>query len=179
MVRRQPPTAAGSSSSSAAATLADPTPTADPAALAALEAAFRDRLDALQQPADCGAAPLYLFVPHAFASGIGSQLRIVANSMMQARTRCAHCTHCAHHTRCAHRTRCACCEPLLCRRTVHPCASVLAQAVVAGRTFVLDDAIAHSTFVDPRRCVPPGDSRLQRPSPQRHSLTPTLSLAPH
>ena len=41
--------------------------------------------EALQQPADCGAAPLYLFVPHVFASGIGSQLRTVANSMMQAR----------------------------------------------------------------------------------------------
>jgi hypothetical protein len=65
-----------------------------------LEAVFRERLEALQQPADCGAAPLYLFVPHAFASGIGSQLRIVANSMMQARTRCA------HHSRCA---CCACC----------------------------------------------------------------------
>lgn len=54
-------------------------------ALAALEVAFREHLEALQQPADCGAAPLYLFVPHVFASGIGSQLRTVANSMMQAR----------------------------------------------------------------------------------------------
>ena len=57
----------------------------EPEALAALEVAFREHLEALQQPADCGAAPLYLFVPHVFASGIGSQLRTVANSMMQAR----------------------------------------------------------------------------------------------
>ena len=135
----------------------------EPEALAALEVAFREHLEALQQPADCGAAPLYLFVPHVFASGIGSQLRTVANSMMQARA--------APHPRaagCVHRFR-----PL----TAHPCASVRAQAVVAGRTFVLDDAIARSTFVDPRRCVSPGDDpcrvatrpKAKLPSPERRS----------
>ena len=118
-------------------------------ALAALEVAFREQLEALQQPADCGAAPLYLFVPHVFASGIGSQLRTVANSMMQARA--------AQNSRGARHTRAACCVHRFRPLTVHPCASVRAQAVVAGRTFILDDAIARSTFVDPRRCVSPGD----------------------
>ena len=121
----------------------------EPEALAALEVAFREQLEALQQPADCGAAPLYLFVPHVFASGIGSQLRTVANSMMQARA--------AQHSRGARHTRAACCVHRFRPLTVHPCASVRAQAVVAGRTFILDDAIARSTFVDPRRCVSPGD----------------------
>ena len=69
----------------------------EPEALAALEVAFREHLEALQQPADCGAAPLYLFVPHVFASGIGSQLRTVANSMMQARA--APHPLCAQHSR--------------------------------------------------------------------------------
>ena len=83
----------------------------------------------LRLPCASGAAPLYLFVPHAFASGIGSQLRIVANSMM--------------------------------------------QAVVARRTFVLDDAVAHSTFVDPRidgvRAVRAAQALLSNPSRARSS----------
>ena len=95
------------------------------AATAELEAAFQALLEKLQNPADCAAAPLYLFVPHAFASGIGSQLRILANSMV--------------------------------------------QAVVAQRTFVLDDRVAHSTFVDPRRCDPPGYGCLFAP-PSRCAL---------
>lgn len=112
--------------SSGTASAATITPTPDQAAaLAALEAAFREHVEALQNPADCAAAPLYLFVPHAFASGIGSQLRILANSMV--------------------------------------------QAVVAQRTFVLDDRVAHSTFVDPRRCDPPGYGCLFAP-PSRCAL---------
>ena len=79
----------GTSSGGMAAVLTEPTPTADPparAARAAMQAAFHEHLETLQQPADCGAAPLYIFVPHSFASGIGSQLRIVGNSMIQALT---------------------------------------------------------------------------------------------
>ena len=114
--------------SSGTASAATITPTPDQAAaLAALEAAFREHVEALQNPADCAAAPLYLFVPHAFASGIGSQLRILANSMV--------------------------------------------QAVVAQRTFVLDDRVAHSTFVDPRRCDPPGYGCLFAP-PSRCARRP-------
>ena len=40
------------------------------------------------------------------------------------------------------------------------------QAIVAGRTFVLDDALAHSPFVDPKRCASRGYSCLfEPPSP--------------
>ena len=100
--------------------MAPATPLVATAARAELEAAFRAHVEALQYPPDCDTAPLYIFVPHKFASGIGSQLRVVANSMM--------------------------------------------QSIVAQRAFVLDDAIAHSIFVDPKRCASRGYGCLFEPA---------------
>ena len=115
-----PPSPPPLSSSSSAAKTTSPRRPLTP--LAELESAFRAHIEQLQNPSDCSTAPLYLFTPHKFTSGIGSQLRIVANSMM--------------------------------------------QAIIAGRTFVLDDTIAHSPFIDPTRCSSRGYSCVfEPPSP--------------
>ena len=47
-------------------------------------AAFLKYIEQLQHPADCRHAPLYVFLPTPYTSGLGSQLHIIANSMLQA-----------------------------------------------------------------------------------------------
>ena len=47
-------------------------------------AAFFGHLERLQNPPDCRTAPLYVFKPTKYTSGIGSQLRVIANSMLQS-----------------------------------------------------------------------------------------------
>lgn len=46
--------------------------------------AFRKHLRMLNSPRDCKTAPLYVFTPYAFRSGIGSVLRALANALLQA-----------------------------------------------------------------------------------------------
>ena len=46
--------------------------------------AFRKHLRMLNSPRDCRTAPLYIFTPYAFRSGIGSVLRALANALLQA-----------------------------------------------------------------------------------------------
>ncbi|KAL1512025.1 hypothetical protein AB1Y20_005300 [Prymnesium parvum] len=45
---------------------------------------FREHLARVQNPPDCRAARLYVFTPTKYTSGIGSQLRTIANSLLQA-----------------------------------------------------------------------------------------------
>ena len=49
-----------------------------------LRTAFILHVEELQNPPDCRAAPLYVHVPTAYTSGLGSQVRGLANSMLQA-----------------------------------------------------------------------------------------------
>ena len=51
-----------------------------------LRSTFLHLVDELQNPPDCKKASLYVYVPTAYSSGIGSQVRMIANSMMQAIT---------------------------------------------------------------------------------------------
>ena len=46
--------------------------------------AFRKHLRMLNSPRNCRTAPLYVFTPYAFRSGIGSVLRALANALLQA-----------------------------------------------------------------------------------------------
>ena len=46
--------------------------------------AFRKHLRTINSPRDCRKAPLYVFTPYAFRSGIGSVLRALANALLQA-----------------------------------------------------------------------------------------------
>jgi hypothetical protein len=46
--------------------------------------ALHDFIEQLQHPQDCRAAPLYVYIPTAYTSGLGSQVRMIAHSMLQA-----------------------------------------------------------------------------------------------
>ena len=76
------------------------------------------RIDALQNPPDCRTASLYVYVPTGYTSGLGSQVRGMANSMLQAialnRTFVADAATSAyvHPHRCARRTYDCLLQPL-------------------------------------------------------------------
>ena len=51
---------------------------------AKLLSALRLHIEELQHPRNCRTAPLYVYVPTSYTSGLGSQIRQLTNSMMQA-----------------------------------------------------------------------------------------------
>ena len=61
-----------------------PSPPAPPLDPLELRSALLHLIDDLQHPPDCSTAPLYVYLPTAYTSGLGSQVRMIASSMLQA-----------------------------------------------------------------------------------------------
>ena len=63
-----------------------PTPPASPPTdtSASRRDAFLRHLHELQHPPDCRTAPLFVFLPTPYTSGLGSQMRIISNSLLRA-----------------------------------------------------------------------------------------------
>ena len=55
-------------------------------AAVAVHTAFLHHVNVLQNPANCRTAPLYVYIPTGYTSGLGSQVRQIANSLLHAVT---------------------------------------------------------------------------------------------